>query len=146
MPCPTSGDLRWRSRIFRHMSERPYVRNELGGDVEGHVVQAGSIHGDVNLNVVPSAGAQGDDHAAFLARLRARTESQWATEDAQRRRREATAAQFARSRKRFRRLCWIVLLVAVPSGALWARSEDAIWATVVPSCLAGLGLLNTMGD
>lgn len=95
------------------------------------------------MNVASPAGAHDADHAAFLARLRGRTQDQWAAEDAQRRRREALAAQLARSRRRFRRLCWVVLFVAIPSGALWARTEGGAWATVVPACLAGIGLLST---
>lgn len=125
------------------MSEQPYVHNELSGRVDGPVVQAGTVHGDLNVNVASPAGAHDADHAAFLARLRGRTQDQWAAEDAQRRRREALAAQLARSRRRFRRLCWVVLFVAIPSGALWARTEGGVWAAVVPACLAGIGLLST---
>lgn len=125
------------------MSERPYVRNELSGHVEGPVVQAGAVHGDLNLNVAPPAAAHDADHAAFLARLRERTQDEWAAEDAQRRRREVATARLVRSRRRFRRLCWSVLLIAIPSGVLWARTEDGVWSALVPACLAGIGLLST---
>lgn len=46
----SNGDLADGGRIFRLVSEQPSVRNELNGDIRGHPVQSGAIHGDVVFN------------------------------------------------------------------------------------------------
>lgn len=111
------------------------MRNEFSGSADGPVVQAGSI-GEVNLNVPHDA-----EQAAFQARLRERTERAWAAEDAERRRRQAVAAQNAKSRRRFLYVCWIVLTVSVTAGVLWARDENGVWMATLPACAAGIGIL-----
>ncbi|MEV0260391.1 hypothetical protein AB0I49_03475 [Streptomyces sp. NPDC050617] len=121
------------------MSERWDVRNELSGNVEGPVVQAGSVHGDVVFN----SSSTSADQAAYEAEARSRTRAEWAAEDAAR---AYSAAQEDKERRSTRRYRWfysLVLFVSLVGGVLWARDDGGFWSAAVPFCLAGIGLSNS---
>ncbi|TGB14412.1 hypothetical protein [Streptomyces sp. MZ04] len=116
------------------MSEQPSTRNELSGNVEGHVVQSGAIHGDV---VFPSPAAQMDPETA-------ETQRRWAQR--QRRILDEEAAQEAAQQRRFgdyvrvirRKQRWNLWLLMVESLAVALG-----YLGVVPSAalVATLGIL-----
>ncbi|MER0481595.1 hypothetical protein ABR737_25210 [Streptomyces sp. Edi2] len=101
------------------MGEQPYTRNELSGSVEGHVVQAGAVHGDVVFH----SPAQGPTpkYVETFERLAARTEAQMRAEDV-----AAAAAADARSKRlrkvlRRKRVFFWLLWSCIAFGAAWVK-------------------------
>ncbi|MFB9511819.1 hypothetical protein [Streptomyces purpureus] len=103
------------------MAEPPYVRNDMSGRVEGHVVQAGAIHGDV---VFPPPSPVGPEQAALQRRMDERARRLLDAEDAER-------AAAAHQRERLLRMTRI-------------RKVVCAWMTAVCLVAVGLGLLEVV--
>ncbi|MEV0093678.1 hypothetical protein [Streptomyces sp. NPDC050738] len=119
------------------MSEQPSIRNELSGNVAGHVVQSGAIHGDV---VFTSPSAPVDPKAAetqrrWNERQRRILDEEAAVEEAGQRRFEAYVRVIRRKR---RWNLWLLLVesLAVALGYLRAFPSAVVVGTV--SILFGL--------
>ncbi|MFI0964902.1 hypothetical protein ACH4S8_26420 [Streptomyces sp. NPDC021080] len=124
------------------MSEQPYARNELSGDVGGPVVQSGAIHGDV---VFTSPAAPMDPEAA-------ETQRRW--NERQRRILNEEAAKDAAEQRRFedyvkvirRKRRWNLWLLSVESLAVTLGHLRAFPSAALVGALSILlGLISLSG-
>ncbi|MFD8967706.1 hypothetical protein ACFV0C_22370 [Streptomyces sp. NPDC059568] len=123
------------------MSHQPSIRNELSGHVEGDVVQAGHIHGNVVFH--PPVQGLAPEHVQAHARLLARAEAQARAEDeAMAAAEEAHAKRLGKVRRRKRIFFWLQW-ACIATGLTFAQlgriTIDSGFVWVIVTLLAMLG-------
>ncbi|MFI5569445.1 hypothetical protein ACIA6T_19280 [Streptomyces sp. NPDC051740] len=94
------------------MSEQPSIHNELSGDVAGHVVQSGVIHGDVVFS--SPAAPMSRESAELRRRWEERQRRVLDAEDAQRVADQRRLTDYVRVIRRKRRWnLWVLLVESV---------------------------------
>jgi hypothetical protein len=123
------------------MSEQPYVRNELSGNVGGHVVQSGAIHGDVVFS--SPAAPVSPESAELQRRMEQRQRRILKEEDTQRAADQRRFTDYVRVvRKRRRRNLWILLVesLIVLLGHLRVLPDSLLLQASALLCAAVSGL------